>query len=487
MQHTNPVFQVLVTSGVPSPVVLAKGQRPSALKGGQIGFFNAHTGLSIDATSAANEIKDYYIMVGINKGAAANAADDVQGSAGYYIQPRNTTAITLKGYMAETSKIVEISNFTVLCQTNYCIKLLISNQQSYQVNGFNTLSKTFCYYSGCCGLVDCGDCPPAGSSAEVAAGLAAQINADPDKLFTAQASTMTALATFSASATAGLYTVTVGSTVYSINNTGAATQAVVQAAIIDAVNNTANSPYAAVATGTAGQIAFSAKTPTSTPFGTVSLGPGGTGITISAVQTAARANFTDYTTLPSGAGGILRITASATAAASFNNNIPNKYFKAGTNFEVALTSGVGYCNGTVSTIQDPVFPDGKGVDIRYLEYVAGGWNGNPGVYRQLSLTGLPKEDFVYYSSANGQYNVFVISNDIESVSGNFTTYKNPVATYIAVPCTDSTVLSGIAAVLDVIYAGRFELTADAAALPNTCINPTTTNLAVAASGIEFVA
>jgi hypothetical protein len=494
MQHTNPVFQVLVTStpgGNPATgqLVLAKGLKPDSLKGGQIGFFNAHTGLSIDSTSAAETIGDYYVMVGVNKGSANNASDDYQMSSGYYIQPRHTTALTLKGYMPETPKIVEVTNFTVNCDYDYCLKIEVRNQQSYLVNGYNGLINTYCYHSGCCITPsDCSVCPQPGNPAEVAAGIANLINADPDHIVTAQAFTVGMAGTFGAATTAGTIVVTVGTNVYSIPVAAGDTNATVAAKVAAGITGTTNSPYTAATTSTAGQVAAYAEATSGTPSGTMALtSAGGTGVTLTGVQANAKLNYTDPTTVPYGAGGGIRITANLTNAPSFNNNIPNKYFKGGTDFIVSFAGGLGLCNGTVTIVQNAVFPDGKAVDVKYLEYVAGGWNGNPGVYKTLNLTGLPKEDFVYYSVAGATYNMLVINNNIESVSGNMTTYLNPVATYIAIPCAESGTLTGIAAVLDNIYKGKFELTSDAAALPGSCVNPLTSAMVIGAKGIEFVA
>jgi uncharacterized protein (DUF2345 family) len=48
MATTNPVFQVLTTSGNQAP--LAAGNRVDSLANGQLGIFNYHTGLSVDGT-----------------------------------------------------------------------------------------------------------------------------------------------------------------------------------------------------------------------------------------------------------------------------------------------------------------------------------------------------------------------------------------------------------------------------------------------------
>ncbi|HHY71189.1 MAG TPA: hypothetical protein GX519_06010, partial [Thermoanaerobacterales bacterium] len=100
---------------------------------------------------------------------------------------------------------------------------------------------------------------------------------------------------------------------------------------------------------------------------------------------------------------------------------------------------------TVTTIQVPVNEGGSGYDVKQKEYIAGGWNGNPGAYRQNAVTGLAKE-ILYQADFATQYCIFSLTYDQKSLSG-WGEYENNLATIICIPMTLTTAIASLKTVL----------------------------------------
>lgn len=180
MATTNPVFQVLVTKG--NLAALGPGLKPDALAPGQIGIFNYHTGLSVDGNTIP-DVRDTYIAVGIDRD-GNGTIDDILTSAGQMIQRTNVTGYNAKCYSPALPKIVELTNFKAQCETDYAVKIEVRSQRGYALHGYNQIAKTFNYTTACCDTENCNTCPD-GDCNELAVGLAAAINTDPDKVFKA--------------------------------------------------------------------------------------------------------------------------------------------------------------------------------------------------------------------------------------------------------------------------------------------------------------
>lgn len=106
------------------------------------------------------------------------------------------------------------------------------------------------------------------------------------------------------------------------------------------------------------------------------------------------------------------------------------------------------CGATTVTFQDPAFGNGQGKDIGWLEYEAGGYNGQPGPYRVGELAGIPLGSFRRLSTNSGQYNQLNLMYRNESVGG-WDEYKNYLNTIIAVPCTATNdLLANLLPILD---------------------------------------
>jgi hypothetical protein len=480
MATTNPVSQVLVTSG--DQAILAAGSRPDALGIGQLGFFNYHTGLSIDGTVAA-DAKDIFIAVGIDP-LGTGSVQDINKSSGQLIQVKNAKAPTFRGYMTALPKIIDIAGFVAKCETSYAIKVELRNGQIYAENGYNQFTKTFAVTTGCCAdqCEECGD----GDCNEIAEGIVTNVNLDPDGLVTAQYFGMKIVATINGAPTAdGNTTVTVGTTEYTVAVLDADTTAIAAQKIVDAINDTANSPYAATLTGST--ITIYAKTTTNTNTATFAVS--GSGVTANAITgatktTVAASGFDAFVEAYPGVCLGIRLTSVPVPVNSAFGSINLKYVAGReTDMIVSLVDGF-TCNGEVVTVQELRKSEGHGYDVRQLEYLAGGWNGKPGPYRTSDTTGTERGGFQYFTSLTGTYSLFTLVYDQFSVGG-WLEYLNNLETVIAIPCADSTTLAGIATVLDLIFT-QFGAMANDVSASGDCTNSATSALTPATDGIESV-
>lgn len=84
----------------------------------------------------------------------------------------------------------------------------------------------------------------------------------------------------------------------------------------------------------------------------------------------------------------VRITISALGYYNYCCINPQYFLLRQSDAIISLRQGFECC-GTVTTVTDLEYPTGDGYDLQQLEYIAGGWDGNPGVYRTGDLLGLP--------------------------------------------------------------------------------------------------
>lgn len=126
--------------------------------------------------------------------------------------------------------------------------------------------------------------------------------------------------------------------------------------------------------------------------------------------------------------------------------IDTKYFHMRETFLVP-SKLIGFeCNGEFSVKQTAKVTQGLGYDIQYLEYLAGGWNGNPGPYRTYKVNGLAKP-ITYVAETNTQYGILALTYDQFSVGG-WLEYLNNEATVIAIPQADSVTRASLLGVID---------------------------------------
>ena len=126
--------------------------------------------------------------------------------------------------------------------------------------------------------------------------------------------------------------------------------------------------------------------------------------------------------------------------------IDTKYFHMRETFLVP-SKLIGFeCNGEFSVKQTAKVTQGLGYDIQYLEYLAGGWNGNPGPYRTYKVNGLAKP-ITYVAETNTQYGILALTYDQFSIGG-WLEYLNNEASIIAIPQADSVTRTSLLDVID---------------------------------------
>jgi hypothetical protein len=117
------------------------------------------------------------------------------------------------------------------------------------------------------------------------------------------------------------------------------------------------------------------------------------------------------------------------------------------------------CTGTFSIVQNAAAEEGNGYDVQQKEYNSGGQHGNPGPYRTSLSTGVAF-NVEYYADKTEKYDQFVLTYDQFSVSG-WQEHLNNLATLIAIPATETTTSTGLAAILDGLLApAGFDALAD---------------------------
>lgn len=473
MATTNPVYNVLAASG--NQAILAAGNRVTALANGQLGFFNYHTGLSVDGSVPATA-KDIFIAVGINRTTGGtDAAEDIKKSAGQMIQVRNAKALTVKGYVAQVEKVQVITGFTAKCDTDYAVKLDVTSPLMYNLNGYNQNAKTYNYKTGCCVDTTCATC---GDSVELALGLVNNINADVEAVFTASLFGNRILGTFGAPTSDATATVVIGGYSYSVPVLDLDTATIVATKVAAAINADTDSPY--LATSAVDVVTAYPKSPVAAPTAAFSVtGAGVTVGTLSNVNTTIPiADVPAFKLAYPGASLGISITTNVQARPAFGD-INVKYYRSGVDFNTYLVEGF-TCNGTVTTTVAFQAKEGSGYDIKQLEYVAEGW-GKGGPYRTNSITGLAKP-FESFLTTSANYTVISLAYDQESVGG-WLEYKNNLETIIAIPCADTVTLLAFFVISDLIFTQFGAMTNDVTGMDCTNTNITTIN-DTTADGIE---
>lgn len=146
MSRNNDVFKVLVTNG--DQDVLAAGQTLDDLALGQVGFFDAKSNIAIDETSTPPQ--GFYLAVGVDK-SGGGVKDDIECSAGQFIQKDNVELVSYRPHTASQNQIVDISGYgDAKCDCDYSVKFEFRNQEIYRRQGYNQFSKTFSVRTGCC-------------------------------------------------------------------------------------------------------------------------------------------------------------------------------------------------------------------------------------------------------------------------------------------------------------------------------------------------
>lgn len=475
MENTNPVSQILAPIG--NLACLASGARPDTLAIGQVGFFNVHTGLSVDG-SVPVDAKDIFIAVGSDP-LGTGSLSDIIVSTGQMIQAERAKYLTFKGYLAALPKIIDVAAFIARCETDYQLKIELRNGLGYELNGYNQIAKTFNFKTGCC-ADQCAPCA-LGDTNELALGMIKAINNDPEAFLTATGVNHKVLATVNTEPTAdGNVVVTIGGKyIYTVAVLNADTFTTSADKIVAAINASADPIFAS---NVAGAITVNGSTAGNT-FTVL-----GAGMTVNAVSTTDTvvtvANIPAFVAANPGATLGIRITANPLTTNLYGTINLNYTKGRSTDMSVALLEGF-TCNGVVNTIQELQRVEGAGYDLRQLEFVDGGWNGKSGPYRQSTILGQERAGIVYNISLTGTYNVFSLGYDIKSASG-FRDYYNACEVLIAVPCADNTTMASLATFMDAIFP-QFGAMANDVAANGDCTNTRTGLLTAATDGLESLA
>ena len=433
MSRNNDVFKILVAE----TMLTTAGQSVSQLAPKQIGVFNADTNLSLAANSAAP--KGFYLAVGVADKSNPAILGDIVTSAGQLIQKENVKFYQAQKYSAGLPEIVEITNFTAKSDSEYAIKFEFRNQRIYNQQGYNQFSKTYVVKTSC-GTTSEGD------PVELVTKFLEALNNDGTGMFKAEAiSGGTLLTVTTAPTVAEDITVSIGDVDIAV--TVAATDTAAEAAtkIAAAINAATTTDAKAVASGATVQIS-------NIVIGTEATVDEGTTL---AVVTATGGNAViDLATIAEGVTPGIRVTTNPLAVNEFCN-INTLYLKPReTVMIVSLTSGFD-CGGIVEVIQDVVYEQGSGYDVRQREYKAGGWNGKPGPYRVSELNGVASNGFRYFSDADTKYNRVNLTYDQFSIGG-WQEYLNNLATEVYFPVGAEAEVIKFLTVLEAMLPAGFE-------------------------------
>lgn len=144
----------------------------------------------------------------------------------------------------------------------------------------------------------------------------------------------------------------------------------------------------------------------------------------------------------------IRITTAPSTLQHYGDINLNYENPRGTKVIAALVEGFD-CNGTVTTIQDIIYEDGSGYDVQQLEYVAGGWNARPGIYRLSELLGMQVGgSFKKYAVENEKYLLINLNYFNKYYEGRL--YETNMDTIVAIPCADTGTRDTFIAVIDAI-------------------------------------
>lgn len=177
--RNNDVFQVLPTRG--NQALATSGSTVDALLPGQLGVFDANTGLAF-GTAVPAGTKAITLAVGVGNGSVLS---DIRTSAGQFIQTKGITDLTFKPHTAGRPMVVTVGSFKAECDTEYGVRVEFRNAKINRIQGFNQFSKAYMVTTPCCD-----DC--AGGCGSLDANVLTQlfiasINADEANLVLAQA------------------------------------------------------------------------------------------------------------------------------------------------------------------------------------------------------------------------------------------------------------------------------------------------------------
>lgn len=123
-----------------------------------------------------------------------------------------------------------------------------------------------------------------------------------------------------------------------------------------------------------------------------------------------------------------------------------------TTLVVSLVEGFN-CSGSTVVSQYPAFAEGTSDNVMQKEYHASGWQ-KSGPYKLSDVTGMAKGDIEFLTVKGTNYDQFTLQYNQTSESG-WLEYSNPLSTVLAIPATNITTLTSVAAVLSNAFADLF--------------------------------
>lgn len=371
VEKNNPLTQVLVADSSTAGATNTDSLATVAA-GNLIGFMNYDDNTAFDGSHIPINLSRFYVAY-----SPTTNETPLLKSTGDYIDVKGIYDVTKVNCSATQAQVIDVNMGIANCSDNYGLRFSIQNGEIDYINGVNPLMKSF-VVSPDCPEDDC-SCPE-GSCVNIAYDLAHTIGLDPDDLFTVE----------------------VG---YYINPTGGA----------GGLGYTTDDPYnfTALANATAWNALVTA--------GTLVIDSDASGSADAALVEAA---------CP-----IIRITSVPANIESYCATSLNYIPLAETTMVVSPIDGMVSNGSTITEILPVIYARGTGYQVRMMEYIAGGFNGDPGVLRASAYYGAGSMNFTSYADLNSNYTLYYISYN-NSVNGGFGQYKDTMRTIIAVPTED---------------------------------------------------
>jgi hypothetical protein len=200
MSKNNQTTRTLV--GVGNAAMLAAGNGVADLAVGQLGMFDAKTGVSIDGSTPA---KEFFLAVGLDRDGDATM-DDIKQSAGQAIQTANVVAYNFREHSAARPQIQVVGGYKGACDTDFTLRVEMRDQENYRTNGFVQSTKIVGIHTAECD--GCEGCP-SGDANEITQLLLAEIALDENSpIMTAQAVARQDITTATINAATSTYTMT---------------------------------------------------------------------------------------------------------------------------------------------------------------------------------------------------------------------------------------------------------------------------------------
>lgn len=171
--RNNVVYNILPTND--NTAVLAKDNTVGDLTEGKLGFFDAETGVSFDATSTVVP-KEFFIALG-------KADGTIRKSAGQNIQTKGILDYQRKNYEAGSSMSVTVSGFKPKFDSEYGFRVEFRNSHIYRLIGHNQFSKAYIVKTPC--EADCNSTSECLDPNKLAIQLFNEVNLDSDRLMVA--------------------------------------------------------------------------------------------------------------------------------------------------------------------------------------------------------------------------------------------------------------------------------------------------------------